>query len=79
MARRSTGRPPATAEAATPAAAPGALPSLVVEDESADPVGDGHSDADRAAALPTTAASKRRSTQSTGPAPARAARLPSRR
>ena len=53
MPRRTT-RKQVAAET-TPAACSGSLPGDGAEDEAADPVGDGRSDADLAASLPATA------------------------
>lgn len=57
-----------------PAARLGAMTGEIVEDESADPVGDGHSDGDLAASLPATESSKRRSSKSREPAVLRGVR-----
>lgn len=54
------------AAATTPAAGSGVLPGNGAEDESADPVGDGHSDGDLAASLPPTTSSERRSSKGPG-------------
>ena len=57
-----------------PVARPAAMTGEIVEDESADPVGDGHSDGDLAASLPATESSKRRSSKSREPAVLRGVR-----
>ena len=57
-----------------PAACPGPMTGEIVEDESADPVGDGRSDGDLAASLPATESSKRRSSKSREPAVLRGVR-----
>lgn len=57
-----------------PAACPGSMTGEIVEDESADPVGDGHSDGDLAASLPATESSKSRSFKSREPAVLRGVR-----